>query len=258
MAIRLGLRQVKGLAQRDGEALVAARGGGYRSVADVWRRSRLGPAALTMLAHADGFGSLGLDRRQALWAVRGLETAPLDLFEAAATDIDSAIPLSREPAVRLPEAALGEQVAEDYRSLRLSLKAHPLALLRDELRASGHVSSEDLGRARQGKRVKVAGVVTTRQRPGTASGVIFITLEDEFGHINLIVWPTVLERFRKAVLGATMMEVAGRLQREGEVLHVIAEQVWDASATLGALAADAGPGRASDEARFHVHSRDFH
>ncbi|MCW5700939.1 MAG: error-prone DNA polymerase, partial [Rhodospirillales bacterium] len=250
--LRLGFRQVKGLSPRDAEALVAARGDGFRSITDLWRRSGLAPAVLTTLARADGFGSLGLDRRRALWAVRGLDQAPIDLFDAA----DAA--QSREPAVHLPAAGLGEQVAEDYRALRLSLKAHPLALLRAELRTKGHLASDQLGRCRHGGRIKIAGLVVTRQRPGTASGVIFVTLEDEFGHANLIIWPKVFERFRKEVLGATLMAVAGPVQREGDVVHILAEHIWDHTPILRKSLSDPDPAQSDTSAKFEAYSRDFH
>jgi error-prone DNA polymerase len=253
MALRLGLRQIKGLAAADAEALVAARGDGFAGVGEIARRCGLAAKALAALARADGFRSLGLDRRQALWAVRALPGQPPPLL--AAIDPGAASP---EPAVQLPAATPGEQVAEDYRALRLSLKAHPLALLRDRLERDGTVSSEAIGRTRHGRRIRTAGIVITRQRPGTASGVIFVTLEDEFGHANLIVWPKVFERFRKEVLRSTLMAVAGPVQREGQVVHVLAEEIRDLTPLLGSLASDSRAGRAADEARFDVCSRDFH
>jgi error-prone DNA polymerase len=251
-ALRLGFRQIKGLAAHDAEALIAARGRGYAGVGELARRSGLGAAALVTLARADAFGSLGLDRRRALWAIRGLQ-APLPLFAAAGTG-----ERDREPVVRLPEAAVGEQVADDYRLLRLSLRAHPLALLRDGLATEGYLPAERLATLPHGRRVRTAGLVITRQRPGTASGVIFITLEDETGVANLIVWPKVFERFRAPVLGAQLLGVDGPLQRQGEVVHVLALRLVDLGDRLGRLARDAAPGRAADEARFDVACRDFH
>ena len=252
VALRLGLRQVKGVAECDARALVAARGNGYATAADIWRRAGLGPAALTTLARADAFGSLGLGRREALWAVQGLDSAPLALF-AAAGEWEA----TREPPVTLPVAAVGEQVADDYRALRLSLKAHPLALLRGRLEREHTVPAARLAAVPHGRRVRVAGIVVTRQRPGTASGVIFITLEDETGHANLIVWPRTFEKFRKAVLGATMLGVDGRVQREGKVVHVLAQRLCDLTPMLGALASDDAASHA-DNARFPIASRDFH
>jgi error-prone DNA polymerase len=199
-ALRLGFRQVKGLASADAEAVAAARGGGYRDMGAVRRRAGVGRAALETLARADAFGSLGLDRRRALWAVRGMEETALPLF-AAADGCEAA----NEPRVALPATALGEQVADDYRALRLSLKAHPLALLRDELGGRGFMACGGLEHLAPGRPVKVAGLVITRQRPGTAKGVVFITIEDETGIANLIVWPDVFERFRKAGLSAGLV-----------------------------------------------------
>ncbi len=250
VALRLGFRQVKGLAACAGEAIVAARGGGYDTMPRLWRRAGVGGAALTTLAGADAFRSMGLDRQRALWAVKGLDEAPLPLFAAAES--------RPEPDVALPPITLGEQVATDYRVMRLSLKAHPLALLRRRLDRDGFVPGERLAGIAHGRRVKVAGLVITRQRPGTASGVIFITLEDETGHANLIVWPKIFERFRQTTLRSTLMGIEGPVQREGEVIHVLAERLWNLDALLDGLAADARANRAADEARFDVPSRDFH
>ena len=246
VALRLGFRQAKGLRQRDAEAVVAARRAGYGDVADLWRRAGVGRAALEALARADGFGSSGLSRRQALWAVRGLDEAPLPLFAAA--------PNRREPPVTLPEAAPGKEVADDYRALRLSLKDHPLALLRGALGA-GYMPCAGLAETAHGRRAQVAGLVLNRQRPGSAKGVIFATLEDETGIANLIVWPAVFERFRKAVLGASLLGVAGRVQREGLVIHVLAEEVFDLTALLDGLD---GPPEAATTGRLAIASRDFH
>jgi error-prone DNA polymerase len=182
----------------------------------------VGRAALETLARADAFGSLGLDRRRALWTARGMEETALPLF-AAADGCEAA----NEPRVALPATAPGEQVADDYRALRLSLKAHPLALLRDELGGRGFMACGGLERLAHGRPVKVAGLVITRQRPGTAKGVVFITIEDETGIANLIVWPDVFERFRKAGLSAGLLGVHGRVQREGIVIHVPAQKLFD-------------------------------
>jgi error-prone DNA polymerase len=256
MALRLGFRQVKGLAQADAEAIVEARGAGYGSVAELWGQARTGRGALRRLAAADAFTSLGLNRRQALWAITGLDEAPLPLMAAA--EREAAHGPGREPAVVLPACPISEEVALDYRALSLSLKDHPMALLRQRLREEGYVESSQLATLPRGRRVKTAGVVITRQRPGTASGVIFITLEDESGNANLIVWPKTFDRFRRAVLQATVMAVSGPIQREGEVIHVLAERIWSLDGSLGRLAADAAPGRAADEVRFDISSRDFH
>jgi error-prone DNA polymerase len=252
LALRLGFRQVKGLAEQDAEAIAARRGEGYRCVADLTRRVGLGRPVLATLAAADAFGSLGLDRRRALWATRGLglDLDPLPLFAAAEA--------SREPTVALPEAPLGEEVTEDYRALRLSLKAHPVALLRTRLARDGYTENRRLAELPHGQRVKVAGVVVTRQRPGSANGVIFITLEDETGNANLIVWPKMFERFRRVVLQTTMIGAEGPVQREGTVVHVLAHRLVTLDRLLGRLSADVAATSAQDEAKFHVQSRDFH
>ncbi len=252
VALRLGFRQVKGLTMRDAEALTASRGNGYPGIADLWRRAGVGVPALTTLARADAFGSVGLDRQRALWAVRRLDETPLALFAAA-----DAFDPPAEPDVTLPAISAGEQVANDYRTLRLSLKAHPVALLRGRLARRGVVPAERLARTSHGDRRYVAGIVVTRQRPGSANGVVFITLEDETGQANLIIWPKIFERFRQVVLTAAMIGVDGPVQRQGQVVHILAERLWDLTPLLGSLARDATPGRA-DEAKFDVQTRDFH
>lgn len=163
-----------------------------------------------------------------------------------------------EPVVALPDAGLGEEVIEDYRAIRMSLKRHPMALLRSGL---GHtVAAAELEHREAGSWVTVAGLVICRQRPGTASGVIFMTLEDETGMSNLIVWPKVFERYRKVVLGARVVGVTGNLQREGIVLHIVAGKMFDLSARLGKLMQETGPplSRIDEAATDGFHSRDFH
>jgi len=233
-ALRLGLRQVKGLAEQDARDLVAARGSGYPDPLAVWRRAGLKPLALEALARADAFRSQGLARREALWAVKRLpgekkKVAPLPLFAAAGIEDRGA-----EPVVSLPQMTLGEHVVDDYRALRFSLKAHPLAFLRRNLAAAGMVESMQLETLRPGSTVQVAGLVLVRQRPGD-SGVIFATLEDETGIANVIIWPSVFERFRAAVLKSSLLAVRGKLQREGLVIHVVAEELSDQSWRLREL-----------------------
>ena len=254
VALRLGLRQVKGLVQKDAATLVAARGDGYPGIDALWRRASLSKAALETLARADAYRSLDLNRRQALWAVGGLDAAPLPLFaglDGAATRL--------EPRVVLPEMALGAEVAEDYRVLRLTLKRHPLALLRRDLKDDGFGLCQHLASLTHGRRAKVAGLVTARQRPASAKGVIFLTLEDESGIANLIVWARVFERFRRAVLSAGLLGVAGTVQREGTVIHVLAERLFDLPPRLADLAGKAPrPGGADAKRRLGLASRDFH
>ncbi len=225
-AVRLGLRMVKGLAANHAEDLIARRGTLYRSVEDMWRRLRVPVAALEKLAEADAFLTLGLDRRQALWAIRGLSDTRLPLFDTVPAEPDA------EPAVALAEMTAGRQVVEDYRSTGLSLRRHPVGFLRPDLTARGMVRSADLPTIRDGKIVEVAGIILVRQRPGSARGVLFVTIEDETGHANLILWPSVFAKQRRLVLSASMIACRGKLQREGEVIHVIAGYLTDLSDLL--------------------------
>ena len=229
-ALRLGFRQIKGCAQNNAEALASNRGNGYASVPDLWRRSGLRPAALEILAKGDAFTSLGLSRRSALWHVRGLDISPLPLFKAAAHNA------SREPNVNLPAMKLGEHIVEDYTHLGLSIKNHPLALLRPRLTAEKIVTNEQLAKTTDGAFIKVAGLVLVRQRPGTASGVIFATLEDETGVANIVIWPKIFENYRRVVLSSRLMGVQGKVQREGLVIHVVANRLLDLSHHLDHLA----------------------
>ena len=245
-ALRLGFRQIKGFGEDDADWLVAARGNGYRAVEDVWRRAGIAPAVLERLAKADAFGDIDMTRRQALWqaaAVRG--PAPLPLF-AAADEAD----YGREAAAALPEPSLGEEVYEDYSWLRMSLKAHPLTILRPRLRDI--VENRDLATAPLGRPVTVAGLVLARQRPGSAKGVIFATLEDETGVANIIVWPKTYAAYRRIVLTARLLIVTGKLQREGIVIHLVADKLEDASPLLDELSADGrftAAATGADEAR---------
>ena len=262
-ALRLGLRQIKGFSGAQAATLVAAREAGnarsFSDPEDLWRRSGLDTAALETLARADTFGSAGLTRRPALWAVRRLGPKPLPLFADLAEG-------AGEPEVRLPEMAPGEEVSYDYGMLRLSLKHHPLALLREGLAQDGVVPAARLATMAPGSRVTVAGLAITRQRPGTASGVIFITLEDETGIANLIVWPKMFERYRRETLGARLLCVTGELQREGLVIHLIAHRMRDLSDRLRALAGTAGAAQPAPrtrrldtaDLRRSYPSRDFH
>ncbi|MBN9021331.1 MAG: error-prone DNA polymerase, partial [Rhizobiales bacterium] len=236
-SVRLGLRQIKGFAEDDAAALVAARGRGYDSIRDLWLRSGLGRAAIERLADADAFRSLGLDRLDALWAARDLGGGRADdrlpLFDVAAhADI------RREPDVALPPMPVGEHVVNDYRYLSLSLKAHPVSFVRPGLAARGIVANETLRDARSGRRVTVAGLAIVRQRPGTASGVIFMTIEDETDIANIVVWPKLFERFRPVVLGARFVAVTGKVQSERDVIHVVADRLEDLTGLLGVLSAE--------------------
>ena len=232
-ALRLGLRQVGGLRQEDAARIVAARHAPYSDIGELQRRAGISAAAIETLAAADAFRSMGpgLVRRQALWQARALaKAAPLPLFEAAGQRGEGA-----EPAVVLPAMADSEQVVEDYRTLRLSLRAHPLSFLRARLAARGALAAEAVTRARDGDRAATAGLVLVRQRPGSARGVVFMTLEDESGVVNIVVWPNILEKYRRAVLGGRLVMVRGRVQRAGDIVHLVAARLDDLTHWLDLL-----------------------
>lgn len=195
----------------------------------LWRRARIPTEALERLAEADAFGSIGLDRRQALWVIRALADAPLPLFAATG---DAAGPEIMEAPVPLARMRPGREVVEDYGSTGLSLRCHPLAFLRDELRRRGMVTCAELAGIRTGRRVVVPGLVLVRQKPGSAKGVMFITTEDETGVANLILWPSVFKCQRSLVLSASMIACHGRVQTENGVVHVITERLEDLSGLL--------------------------
>ncbi|MDR6831009.1 error-prone DNA polymerase [Bosea robiniae] len=233
-AVRLGLRMVKGLSNVHAAAIVTARARlPFESIEDLWRRARIPVAALAQIAEADGFRpSLGLARREALWAIRVLRDEPLPLFAAAA---DRQADETPEPSVALRPMATGGDVVEDYRHVGLSLRDHPVSFLRDDLRRRGIVSCQTAMDARDARWLEAAGIVLVRQRPGSAKGVMFITLEDESGIANLVVWPKVFERFRRTILAAGMIAVRGRIQREGEVVHLVAQRLTDLSGDLAGV-----------------------
>ena len=250
--VRLGFRQIKGFHETDAIGLAAARHTPFRGLRHLAQVSGLGSEALRQLAEADCFGSLGLSRRDALWEVKGLDGGALQSRQAlpelplfAYADAEM---LRREVGVTLPKMGLGEEVLHDYRSLRLSLKDHPLALLRRQL-PEGIVPHAKLLQMRDGQFAAVAGLVLVRQRPGTARGVIFLTLEDETGSTNIVVWPHIFERHRHALLGARLLEVRGRVQRQGLVLHIVATHMTDLSDTLNSLLDAPVRAARTDEAR---------
>ena len=236
LALRLGFRQIRGLRREDADWVVAARGNGYPDIESLWRKAGLRSDALVRLAEGDTFATIGLSRRDALWAVKALPSPrQLPLFSVESENI-------AEPDVILPAMTLGQEVVEDFLSLRLSLRAHPLELLRRRFPDS--VPSSQL-RDLQG-RVMVVGLVITRQRPGTASGVVFLTLEDETGSANIIVWRKVYERFRQAVIAGRLLQVTGRIQRDGAVMHIIAENIQDMSFELSTLGEKSESRKAED------------
>jgi error-prone DNA polymerase len=236
-AVQLGLRMVRGLANTHAANIVAARADQpFASVDDMWRRAGVPQAALVQLAEADAFRpALGLARREALWAIKALRDAPLPLFAAAAARDSDGVPEIAEPTVALRAMTSGAEVVEDYRHVGLSLRNHPVSFLRDDLRRRRIVSCADAMDARDGRWLEAAGIVLVRQRPGSAKGVMFITLEDETGIANLVVWPKVFEANRRTVLSASMIAVRGRIQREGEVVHLVAHSLTDLSADLASV-----------------------
>ena len=235
--MRLGMRMVRGLANTDAAKIVAVRADrAFASVDDLWRRARVPSASLVQLAEADAFGpALGLARREALWAIKALRDEPLPLFAAAAARDDEPVAEIEEPEVALKPMTAGSEVVEDYRHVGLTLRRHPVAFLRADLQARRIVTCEDAMQARDGRWLEAAGLVLVRQRPGSAKGVLFITLEDETGIANLVVWPQTFEKFRRVVMGASMLAVCGRVQREGEVVHLVAHQLADLSADLATV-----------------------
>jgi error-prone DNA polymerase len=198
-------------------------------------RARLQPSHIERLAAADCFASLPLRRRQALWEARTLVGAPeLPLFAAARQRAEGA----EQAITRLPAMPLSEEVIADYQTQRLSLKAHPMSFLRASFAARGFVRACDLRNRKHRSLVDVAGIVLIRQRPGSAKGVVFITLEDETGVANLVVWPDTMEAYRKVVMGARLIEVRGRVEYDEDVLHVIATRLGDATDQLQSLSDD--------------------
>ena len=237
-AVRLGLRQVRGLSNAHAAAVVGARADrAFASVDDVWRRAGVPAAALVHIAEADAFRpSLGLARREALWAIKALRDEPLPLFAASTGDATAPIAELNEPEVALRPMRAGGEVVEDYQHLGLTLRSHPLSFLREELAADEIVGCADATRAPDGKWVEAAGIVLVRQRPGSAEGVIFMTIEDETGIANIVIWPKLYEKQRRIILSASMIAVSGRVQREGEVVHLVAHRVTDLSHLLATLA----------------------
>ena len=223
LPLRLGLRLVRGLSNDHAAAIIAARADQpFASIEEVWRRSGVPVAALERLAEADAFASLGIDRRQALWQVRGLGHTDLPLFKAVA---------DREPAVQLRRMTEGREVVEDYRAIQLSLRTHPLAFLRPELERRRIVPAARLAALKDGARVRVAGIILVRQRPGKGN-VCFMTIEDEPGIANALVWQRDFERQRRVIMSSAMIVAHGRLQIEGKVIHIVTDRIEDATSML--------------------------
>ena len=250
-ALRLGLRMIKGLRVTDAEKLVSVRErrGGFASVEQFQQATGLKKAVLRRLAEADAFASLGLSRREALWDVMKLSDEEMPLYEGGEKGLrdygtegprgqdlrtfSPSVPQSLNPF--LPQMPLGQQVSIDYATVGLSLRAHPLGLLRAALRRERVITAAEMHRLPHGRRARVAGLVLIRQRPGTASGVVFITLEDETGVANLIVRPKVFDRYRAAARHAGLLVCEGLVERQGQVVHVMARQLYDRSDLLGGI-----------------------
>jgi error-prone DNA polymerase len=254
---------VKGLSQTDADVIVAARADRpFESIGDLWRRAAVPAAALVRIAEADAFRpSLKLARREALWAIRALRDEPLPLFDAApergrlaaggavqgtmqredhtahggGTPPLQGQPESNEPHVELRPMTAGSEVVKDYSHVGLTLRSHPVAFLRDNLRRRRIVTCAEAMQARDGQWLTAAGIVLVRQRPGTAKGVMFITIEDETGIANLVVWRKVFEKQRRAILAAGMMAVYGRIQRAEDVVHLVAHRLTDMSSDLAGV-----------------------
>jgi error-prone DNA polymerase len=224
-ALRLGFRQVKGLQAEDVHSLVAARQKAFRNIHSLLDAG-MSMGGLEKLADADAFRSIGLDRRQALWEVSSLSDIPMGMFEGQPSES------TYEPQLSLPLLTEAAHVVEDYATTGLSLKAHPVSFVRQQLNSLSVTAAGNLGKMKNGDAVKVAGLITVRQRPGTAKGVLFITIEDESGFANLVVWEKVFEKHRREIIQARLLMVEGKVQIEGEVIHVIANQCFNLSSLL--------------------------
>ncbi len=234
-AIRMGLRMIKGFREDEARRIEIARSkGAFIDIADLGERARLDARAQEQLADSGALRGLAGDRHRARWEVAGVQKQ-LGLF--------AGLPSQEEDAVVLPKPTVGEDLLADYNSLGTTLGPHPLALLRGELKARRCRSSRELLEVEHGRPVSVAGLVTGRQRPGTASGVTFVTLEDEFGNVNVVVWRDLADRQRQVLVGSQLLKVDGRWEKEGEVRHLIAGRLSDLSPLLDGI---------------HVRSRDFH
>jgi error-prone DNA polymerase len=234
-AVRLGLRMTRGLAEKDGQRIVTTRSQHYLSVLDVSRRAQAPVEALVQLAKADAFGSMGLNRREASWAIKALRNTTLPLFADADRREKQFKPEFTEPSVVLDPMTKGREVVEDYRSHGLTLRAHPLSFLRHELNGAGIAPCAALRTAQNGNRITVSGLVLVRQMPGSAKGVMFVTLEDETDIANLVIWPSLFDKQRKIILGAQMMACRGKVQSVSGVIHVVAEYLIDQTELLNGV-----------------------
>ena len=261
-ALRLGLRQVDGLRRDVIERMMSVRDTPFTDLEDFKVRTNADAGTMRKLAAADVFRSMGLDRRQALWDARALKDAPdLPLFTTGQDE-------GTEVMFPLPKMPTCEHVVADYQTLRLSLKAHPMSFLRASMTRQGYSSANDLKHMRNGQKISMAGMVLIRQRPGTAKGVCFITIEDEVGVANLVVWSKVMANYRKVVMRARVIDVRGVVQREGDVIHIIVNHLADRTDALDRLSNDVpdaqmttipnGTHRHPRDVRVIPKSRDFH
>jgi error-prone DNA polymerase len=252
-ALRLGLRLVSGLPEEEGRLIVKARRTGngvpYGSVEDVSRRTGVGRRAIEALAEADAFASLGQGRRSAMWDAKAVERNIPPLLRLV-EDTVSDTPLLPEPAADLPSETSGQAIVTDFAATGLTLRAHPLSVLRPRLTALGYHDTRRLNSARPGTSIRLPGLVLMRQRPGTAKGIVFVTLEDEFGIANLVVYANIGQRDRAALIGAKLMVAEGRIERETEhsevpITHLICCKLLDRSDLLRDLTQS--PERAADQ-----------
>lgn len=227
-AVRLGFRQVKGLNEEDMRVLITARATGYTSISQL-SDAGVPQAAIEKLTDADAFRSLNLDRREALWEVPALSDKPIGLFTGQPSES------AQEIQISLPFMTQAEHVVQDYAATGLSLKAHPVSFVREKLKMLHVTATAELAKLKDGDPVKVAGMITVRQRPGTAKGILFITIEDETGFSNLVVWEKMFEKYRKEILQARLLMVEGKLQIEGEVIHVIVKRCFNLTKLLRGL-----------------------
>lgn len=230
-ALRLGFRQVKGLKEEEMQILTAARTRPFTHIHQLLEAG-ISHTALEKLADADAFRSIGFDRRQAFWEASALADRPIGLFQGQPSAS------AGEENVQLPQMTLSEHVIHDYAATSLSLKQHPVSFVREQLNALGAVTSKELENIKDGQNVKVAGLVLVRQRPGTASGICFITVEDETGTANLVVFQNMFDTYRKEVLRSKLLMVEGKVQKESSVIHVVVSKCINASSLLRNLAAN--------------------
>lgn len=266
-AVRLGFGVIKGVTEDAADSIVANRHVPYETPHDVWRRSGISARQMKCLAEADAFAGMEFDRRHALWSVKPLRDTPLPLF-AAIEHQGVHQPEIIEPEVALAPLTRGGEVAEDYATLSFSLRDHPLKFIRDDLARQKWSSLDVLKTKRNGDFVRIAGLVLVRQRPGTASGIVFVTMEDETATANLVVWSDVFEAHRSIIMGSDLLACCGKVQQADGVIHVVAAQLFDLSPMLKrvsedetsveATARDLMGGYTRKKPKIDPISRDFH